>query len=231
MSKERLEALESEVNAQLLEMAASNEGLKHFPITDGVVDIDQYLSCSPKILWILKEPWEKLKDGEIGGDWSLTKYLNDDGKIGNKGTWARMAYVTYSVFNNYPKYSAIPYVTDDPKVGASLKNIAYINVKKFPGKSTSVRAEIESYYDRYRNLLKKQITTINPDIIIFGNILYLFLNDLDLKSEDFKSEGSVEFCSKDGRLYINAYHPSYWRISGEKYVEDIVSVIKKSRQG
>lgn len=228
MSKEQLKALESEVNAQLLEMAASNAGLKHFPITDGVVDIDQFLSSSPKILWILKEPWEKLKDGEIGGNWSLTSYLKEDGKIGNKGSWARMAYVTYSVFNNYLKYEDIPYVTKDPKVGPSLKKIVYINVKKFPGQSTSVRSEIEFYYNRYRGLLKKQITTINPDVIIFGNILSLFLNDLDLKIEDFKSEGSVEVCRKKARLYINAYHPSYWRISGEKYVDDIVAVIRQS---
>ena len=219
--------MESEVNAELYERAAS-EGLIHLPITDGVVNVDRYLASSPKILWILKEPWEDLKEGEGGGDWSLTKYLNEDGKIGNKGSWARMAYVTYSIFNNYPNYSDIRYVTDDPKVGASLKNVAYINVKKFPGKSFSVPAEIESYYDKYRSLLKKQITTIHPDVLIFGNIFYLFRDDLGLNSEELKSEGSAEFCKKDGRLYINAYHPGYWRFSEKAYVEDIVAIIKNN---
>ena len=113
MSKERLEALETEVNAELKKMAES-EGSRHDPITDGVVDIDRYLASSPKMLWILKEPWEKLEEGEGGGGWSVTQDLIAKGRIGNRGTYAPMAYVTYSVFNNYAPYDDIPYVTNDP---------------------------------------------------------------------------------------------------------------------
>jgi hypothetical protein len=144
--------------------------------------------------------------------------------------YARIAYVTYSVFNNYQNYSDIPWVTDDPRVAESLKSIAYVNVNKFPGKKWSNPANIEHYYRRNRNILMKQIATINSDVIIFGNILHLFIDDLGLKSVELKSGGSVVSCSKEGRLYINAYHPAYWRISGKTYVDDIVTVIKKNRQ-
>jgi hypothetical protein len=234
MSKERLKALEEEVNAELKKMAEL-EGSKHRPITDGVVDIDRYLSSSPKILWILKEPWEKLEEKDCGGSWSVTQDLIPDliakRETGGICTYRRMAYITYSIFNKYTSYSNIPYATDDPSVGDSLKNIAYININKFPGNTTSVAANIEFYYRRNRNILMRQIKTINPDVVIGGNILHLFFDDLGIKSAELKSEGSVDFCSKNGRLYINAYHPGYWRISEKKYVEDIVAVIKMNWQG
>ena len=213
---------------------AESEGSKHHPITDGVVDIGRYLSSSPKTLWILKEPWEKLA-GEGGGGWSVTQKLIPD-LIANREiegirTYRRMTYVTYSIFNNYTSYSDIPYATDDPRVGDSLRNIAYININKYPGNTTSVSSNIEFYYRKNRNILMRQIKTINPDVVIGGNILHLFYDDLGIKSDELKSEESVDFCSKDGRLYINAYHPGYWRIGEKKYVEDIVTVIKKNRQG
>ncbi len=235
MSKAQLEALEEQVNAELKRMADSERSIhKHDPITDGVVDIERYLSSSPKMLWIWKEPWEEF-DENGGGVWSVTQNLIPkkiaEGKIGNKGLYANMAYITYSVFNNYPNWSEIPWVTDDPSVGESLKSIAYINVNKFPGKKWSNPEHIKSCYGRNRNILKKQVATINPDVVIVGNILHLFYEDFGLKTVELISEGSVEFCSKDGCLYINAYHPSYWRISGKKYVEDIVNVIKKNRHG
>ena len=42
-----------------------------WPIPDGVVNLQQYIESSPRILWILKEPY---CDGKTctGGGWSLT---------------------------------------------------------------------------------------------------------------------------------------------------------------
>jgi hypothetical protein len=229
MTKESLEALESEVNAELLKMAKA-EATSYYPITDGVVDIEQYLQSSPTILWILKESWE---DNGVG-DWSVTKDLMlkgvVEGTTGNKGIYAKMAYITYSVFNGYPEWNDIPHVTKDPQVPGSLRRIAYINLNKGPGGKRSNAANIESYYRRNRHLLKRQVETMNPDIVIAGNVLHLFYDDLGLKHEDFTSEGSVDVCSKNGRMYINAYHPAYWCIKAQRYVEDIVAAIKKHRE-
>ncbi|MBE0542405.1 MAG: hypothetical protein IH623_13550 [Verrucomicrobia bacterium] len=233
MSKERLEALEKDVNAELIKMAES-EGSKHHPITDGVVDIDRYLSSSPKILWILKEPWEPLREDEGGGGWSVTKELIPDliakRQIGGIPTYRKMAYVTFSLLNNFVSYSDIPYANKDSRVGEALRSIAYINVNKFPGKTTSNPADIEFYYRRNRDILKKQIAVINPDVVIAGNILHLFYEDLGLNSKEMESGGSVDFYRQDGRLYVNAYHPGYWRCKEQKYVDDLVAVIKKNCQ-
>lgn len=224
--KNQLEALETEVEADLNTIGESGPSGSE-PITDGVVDIDRFLAACPKMLWILKEPWEDLKDGEAGGGWSVTKDLLGKGKVGNKGTYAPMAYVSFSVFNGFPKWIDISYVTKDPRVVDSLKSIAYINVKKFPGKTTSNGKEIEQYYQKFRHLLLRQIEVINPDIIIGGRVLPLFMEDLGLCQADFVSGGSAGYCVKNQRLYISAYHPSQWSaVTKEVYVDDIVDIIK-----
>jgi hypothetical protein len=232
MNKEQIQKQLQEVD-EAFDSIREKENRQDYPIYDGIVDIDRYLSVSPKILWILKEPYDDFdKNGKpCGGSWSITEdVFACAAKSGNKPPFAPIAYVTYSVFNNFVKYSEMDYVTEDPRIWEALKNIAYINVNKFPGKKSSDSEIIASYYQKNRELLKKQIEAINPDIVIAGNILYLFYEDFDLTKLDLKSGGpdkSAEFCQKNGRLFINAYHPSY-RGSKQKYVDDLVAIIKEN---
>ena len=231
-NKAQLKALEKEVKDQLYALAEADKSI-HGPITDGIVDIDCYLSSSPKMLWILKEPYDE-PDGKPGGWWSVTSDLIPkliaNHQIGGSPTYRKMAYVTFSVFNNFVPYSGIHRASDDPKVGESLKNIAYINVSKFPGKSSSVSAPIESYYRRNRELLKKQVATINPDVVIAGllagNILRLFYEDFGFTHQDLQKAENAEFCRRNGRLYINAYHPAN-RYDEECYVNVLTAIIKE----
>lgn len=227
-TKQQLEALEMEVKAELYKMAAAEKSI-HEPITDGVVNINRYLASSPKMLWILKEPYDE-PDGKPGGGWSVTSCLIPkliaNHQIGGSPTYRKMAYVTFSVFNDFDPYSDIPNASNDSKVGESLKNIAYINISKMPGKSASDPATIASYYQRNRALLKKQIDTINPDIVIAGNILHLFYEDFGFTRQDLTETGLSEFCRWKGRLYINAYHPCYWGCKEERYVNNLVAIVK-----
>ena len=223
-TKQQLENLESEVNAELkLQATAAAD-----PITDGVVDNDRYLAACPKILWILKEPYDDCINGvPAGGGWSVTKDLLAKGRVGNKGTYAPMAYITYSVFNGFPKYNEISYVTENPQVADSLKNIAYINVNKMPALQTSGGTDFASIYRQNQLILRKQIEGMKPDIIIGGRVLPLFLKDFGLCQADFISGGSAGYCVRNQRLYISAYHPGQWSaVAKEVYVDDIVSIIK-----
>jgi hypothetical protein len=224
MNREQLEALESEINAELNLQATPAAD----PITDGVVDINRYLAARPKMLWILKEPYDDFVDGApVGGGWSVTKDLLAKGKVGNRGTYAPMAYITYSVFNGFPKYNQISYVTHDPRVADAMKDIAYINVKKLPGHQTSRGTDFASIYRQNQPILCKQIQGINPDIIIGGRVLPLFMKDLGLCQADFTTSGSAGYCVRDQRLYISAYHPAQWSaVAKADYVDDIVSIIK-----
>ena len=221
--KTQLEAMETEVNAELKARAkAENSPLEL--ITDGVVDIDRYLASSPKMLWILKESWV--------GSPSVTQYLIPkliaDGRIFSSPTYRKMAYVTFSALNGM-----IPFVdivsNQRDRIADSLKSIAYINVNKFTSGTISNPKDIASAYRRNRELLKNQIATINPDIVIAGNILHLFYEEFGFSYQDLTSAGSADFCRRNGRLYINAYHPSYWRCKEATYVNDLVAIIKEHR--
>jgi len=226
-SKQQLESLENEVKA-VLKARAEAEHPNIYPVTDGVIDEAQFLSSSPKMLWILKEPWEK---GGVG-DWSLTKQLIPEliakNKICGHKSYGPMAYVTFSVFNKFVSYSVMKETCDASKVGESLKNIAYINVSKFPGKSRSKPSQIAAYYERNKAILLKQISVVNPDVVIGGSTLTLFLGDLQLAANKFKPVGALKFCVANKRLYIDAYHPSRreYQMKTADYVDEIVSVIK-----
>ena len=224
MNREQLEALEKEVNSEL----ALSATLIAEPITDGVVDFELYLASAPKILWILKEPVDEIENGvPRAGGWSMTKHVLAIGEFGGKGPFAPIAYAAHSVFNNFKKQAEIAKVSVDPHVKEAVKRIAYINVNKMPALRTSGGTDFASIYRQNRQLLLKQIDGMHPDVIIGGSTLYLFFEDLGLKREEFADKGSVGFCCKDGRLYIEADHPSQWRIPRSTYVDDIVSVIKE----
>ena len=228
MRKAQIETMETEVNAELEARAEAEKSITD-PIYDGVVDIDHYLASKPKMLWILKEPVDEVENGvPSGGGWSMTKHVLSVGKFDNKPPFAPIAYVTYSVFNNFLKYREMDYATEDPKIVASVKNIAYINVSKMPASSSSDMKVIGHWYEKNRQLLLKQIEVIAPDIIIGGYTLPLFFNDLGLKRENFNPEKTASFCRQDGRLYIDAYHPSQWSmVDKDVYVNDIVAIIKE----
>ena len=64
-----------------------------YPITDGVEDAEAYLSSNPKVMWVLKEPFDK-----DGGGWSIS----DDcfACIEQKTialSWHNIVYVMYGV--------------------------------------------------------------------------------------------------------------------------------------
>jgi hypothetical protein len=225
MNRESLERLEDEIREELKKVADAEKSLRR-PITDGVVDIDCYIASNPRILWILKEPWEELDEAGRGGDWSVTQGLLSKPLETNRGTYAPMAYVTYAIFHGFPAWDKIHYVTQDPEVANCLRCIAYINISKLPGPKQSNSTSIALAYTKNRNLLLKQINTINPDIIIGGSTLYLFFDDLGLTREMFTKHGSASFCANEGRLYIDAYHPNQRTVTPADYVNDIVSIVR-----
>ena len=226
-TRDQLEALETEVEADLNAIAEGGAPGSE-AITDGVVDKDVYLSSSPKILWILKEPVDEVVNGVPGGGgWSLIEHVLAVGNFGNRPPFAPLAYVAYAVFHNFPKWSGIKYVTEDLEVRESVKRIAYINVSKMPALPTSGGTDLAYCYRRNRHILIKQIEGINPDIIIGGNTLPLFFADLGITAAQFTTKGSADFCVKENRLYIDAYHPSQWnKVASDVYVDDLVSIIK-----
>ncbi|PKH50720.1 hypothetical protein CXF68_08455 [Tenacibaculum sp. Bg11-29] len=182
-------------------------------VYDGIVDTEEYYSNSPKILWILKEV-------NCPGDsnWDMRDALannikNKNGK-GIKSGWANtfnpIVYATYGILNNI-SWENMESVYSDQSIIDVLRKVAYINVKKEPGGSSSNPSEIKSYYNKNKAASHEQIKLINPDIIIFGNTLNFFDEDFfDLfeKLEKKENDSSLEVYEGEKHILLNTYHPN-----------------------
>ena len=91
----------------------SNEELE--PITDGVCNESEYLNSNPKIMWILKRPYDDVKEDGTpkGGDWSIVKdcfRVKDD--VWKNKTFQPIIYSSYGFVNNL-RYNGMDYIRDD----------------------------------------------------------------------------------------------------------------------
>lgn len=91
-------------------------------------------------------------------------------------TLKRIIYTTYGILRDC-EWSEIPDANNE-KSFDPLQEIAIINIKKVPGDGRSDYDEMQQAYYDNQELLKKQIETYNPNVVIFGNTLqYFFKSD------------------------------------------------------
>lgn len=207
------------------------ENSSTIPIFDGVINPEQYIKSSTKILWILKESNSKDKKS-----WSFIDCFSNPNwllKNNKLPSIRRVVYISHGILTpNLNSWKDMPSSTD-LICQESVKKIAYINIKKEPGGSNSNDKIIFESAKSNHNLLKKQISVYTPDIIILGNTLKYFAeNRNDIFGEnigEYKvSPFNNHYYETKNRLYINAYHPSFIKgFTDENYVMDIVNICKK----
>lgn len=189
-------------------------------MNDGIVNIDEYYNSPIKIMWILKEPYDKNENGQSGG-WSMTNAL-DNGALGkgrDSKTWTRIIHSSFGILNNFERYEKAIQFNDKEKIREVLKKIVFVNVKKIPGDTTTTATTLTNAYRQNKEVLIKQIATYRPDIIIGGKTLHLFKKDLKVEKENELEAG--HFFLKN-QLYINTLHPAQRNISTDKYVNKII---------
>ena len=208
-------------------------------IYDGVADINLYLKSSPKVAWLLKEPWDDFENGiPAGGGWSIPKdcFMKDDQEWKVR-TWQRAIYVMYGLKNNL-HFSEMDDIKNDPEMGRVLREVAWINLSKMPAYSTSSIMQITNQYKNiWRTIVLKQLDLYSPDVIVFGNTLQCC-------REDFLSEGDVpikrilhnDICfinvyKKNHTILLDAFHPAFISVgagrgSVEFYVDSLIDAIR-----
>lgn len=232
--KVKQEALHAIIEKVALENGLSNDNLE--PIYDGVADIEGYLASNPKIMWILKEPYDD-KDSEgspVGGGWSLTEHFrNKEDVWKDLPMWQVMIQVNHSIRKKISNWEELPYIENEPEMRHELERIAYINLSKMPAYTAS--GNLSGSYDIWKKTLLKQIEVYEPEIIIFGYTFNYFREDLGItdspvawtESDDCWPSSVYE---KDGKLFVDAYHPA--RKGGEdgarSYVSGIVEPLLKA---
>jgi hypothetical protein len=219
-----------------LESTNSESGV----IQDGIIDPKLYFLAKFKILWILKEAYDpEYKDGR-GGWWDFREVIRNKNTIndfsGAVNMYKNIIYVSWGILNNFENWANINDVKDDPSMLSAIKSVAYININKFPGSTSSDPQKIKGYYEKYKHILLKQIECYNPDIIIGGNTLQHFYSDLG--NPITINNNSVNYFVLSNRLYIDAYHPTLRGIpnylvdesdawdKAEMYYNDIIKSVK-----
>ena len=199
------------------------------PIRDGVADIEAYQQSSPKVMWVLKEPYDDFKeDGSpYGGDYTLMEDLkkNRNAQLGTMPlTIQRVIYTTYGIFTGYT-YDDMGWYYD-PETYKYLFQIAYINLSKMPGGTKS--GSMTTKYQIWRDIVLKQFELYKPDVMIFGHTFQDVKDDLGIEDKDIilTDNGWVDIYRKDNRLYVDAYHPGIPG-SNRMYVNTIANNVRQ----
>lgn len=200
--------------------------LQGITVTDGVINREKYYDAKPRLMWILKE-------ANSEESWNYANAFNSSEWLKRchcMPSIRRVMYTSYGILKSAGKpWSGFPW-SDEIECQSALQEIAFVNIKKTPGGSVAYPNEIKKAYRVNRRLLKLQIETYNPDVVIFGNTMNF------VETSDFNGlESAVKRISKynnhyyfaGDRLYINAYHPSYLKLTDRDFVMDIVGIYQE----
>ena len=203
------------------------------PICDGAADIEGYLSSNPKIMWLLKEPYDDftVKGKPKGGGWPLTTHLRKSNIWQDDAMWKLMIQITYAIHNDL-NWEELDYISDNPEMKNELSKIAYINLSKMPYDTESSDTHLWECYRIWKDILLEQIQLYTPDIIIFGNTFKFFQEDLQITEKPIRTvsgQWNTNAYKKNNMILIDAYHPS--RKGGEDggcdYATSIIKAVRK----
>ena len=170
-------------------------------VTDGVVNEKEYLDSKYKILYIMKEV-----NSYQNGGWSLTEFISNGARSQTRDNVARW---TEGILN-LEKDLDWEYLSgdNDPRRNIYLKKIASINLKKTPGRHTSIAKEISMGAKNNKEIIKKQVDIYQPDIIICCGTSGIFVKDC-LESDltwQMTSRG-IEYMILDNTIIVSFSHP------------------------
>lgn len=198
------------------------------PVLDGVTDYEKYIKAPVKILWILKEP----NDGNQGNSWNHREFhKNVEGTATWRATYANIIRISYGVIEEKYQYELIPKIEKDSSFDFDiyiLEEIAIINVNKIGAGAVSDGAKLNQIYQKndVRKLLAKQITFINPDIIINAHHVSDFIRDQSGQKPLINSNG-CKYLKADTRFIIDANHPNQRQVTDKVYCDSILQTIFK----
>lgn len=194
---------------------------------DGVVNIGEYISTSPRILWILKEP--NSTEEKLNWRDEIKKLNNGSGNLGGfEKTFSNIVYISYGILNR-KKWKDINWIEDEPKIVEVLEKIAFINIKKSPGGRQSKNNELKEYYLKYKSIILDQIRMFRPNVIIGGNTIGFIIEDLKKIYPNLNFEKYIEstnlgisFSNEKSVIVFDARHPQNTSSSREAYCDDII---------
>ena len=194
------EFYEKEHKAAFCEYQGKYQDRNSFLFEDGIVDPDNY--CG--ILFLLKEAYSKKQE------FSKCNLVADLAKYGPWGMWNRVCEWTYGIEHTTAEKVAPFHNFFDEEKRSALSHLAVVNVKKINGKATSSGEDLQKYVDDNKEILRKEIESIQPKIIVCGGTFGFLKTILDIKI-DQKSDNWYYWLTMDGLgdvLVLDYYHPA-----------------------
>ncbi|WP_407429576.1 hypothetical protein [Treponema sp.] len=238
MNEKELTKRQTEMHDKIFNHAKENNLIKQkpllMPIYDGVADIKAYISSNPKIMWILKEPYDDFTStGKArGGDWYFTEHFKNTNVWKDQDMWKLMIQINYAIRNNL-KWKELDYIENNSEMAEELKKTAYINISKMPANTISPNDHIRTCYAIWKKILFEQIDIYKPDVIIFGYTFQFFKEDFKITDKaipTISGQWNADVYKKDNMILIDAFHPSRkgGEDSGHDYVTCIINAYKKA---
>jgi len=135
-------------------------------IKDGIIDEKKWIASPLRILFILKEAYDKDGDG-----YDLRHTIREEWRGPKHKMW-RLAGSLASALTQI-SCGFNPYFEDDNTAEVAAKEAllssAIVNLKKSNGKSSSRLDDVKHFAEIDADEISKQITIINPKVIICGN--------------------------------------------------------------
>ena len=165
---------------------------------DGIVCEENYESANPKLLFVAKEP-----NNPEGIGFDFRKWWQEEVKYAFS---KRLCQWAYGVWNGFPSLSEFDAKADELEV---MRSISFMNLKKVGGTGSADPEKIRSITARDKDLLRRQIKIIDPDVII-GGVGDSSLWSLLFPGIAFQNCGFDIPVARVGRVrVIDFYHPSY----------------------
>lgn len=163
-----------------------------------------YVTSSPRVLFVLKEP-----NAAPGDD--MRWLLNSGAKF---PIWHTLATWLTGLYGGFPDYANV--VHDGVAKSAALRRSAGINLKKLSGGSWTDEAVLHRYAFRDRKLIQEQLRALAPDVVIalgtYEPLLWLLGDDV----VNFSPSAHGAELSRGGRI-VAWRHPA--RASGRRHYE------------
>jgi len=190
-------------------------------VPDGIVSEHDYIAAQLKLCFILKEV-----NDEGSGGWDLRKFIRD----GSRGhTWnniTRWVICINDLYTDTP-WQSIESIDKEQRANL-LRTICAMNLKKYPGASTTVTSEFQDYVESDQSYIRKQYSFYKPDLTICCGTGWDFRYALGLNDEQiFRTSNDIEwFKNTDGAPVIVYKHPQA-RVLGADLVYELVVAIRE----
>ena len=184
---------------------------------DGVISNEDWNNSNIKVLFVLKETNR--------ANQNIVDAINRALVTKESGWWKgkvlrRVGHWAYGLLNYEDEAPSLK----DAKTNYKnfIKNIAYINMKKASGGSSTKTKPFNSHVEEFAPFIRRQIELIKPDIIVLGGTYkqikkYVF-PELEKVSERIHKHNDM--------IFINAFHPAARKESSMLYYQVIDSFHK-----